>query len=374
MEEISNEKPQKYSLVTGEKIKNKSVKKLKKQHKVKDKKESIDEKKFNKRKKKIIRKLTKKSKGENNKTQLKQDEKAEEVLIIRKAEQGKPKSFGRKFMNLLSYALVGIVAVFFGYASGNFYVANVLNKVDYSAFSEESLRDDNMAIYQTIISSNKAIETQDAGELFMAAEYLLNNQENYYSNTVGAIQPSIGSTQSIWGYKKKAGNIIEGENASKGMMSLAEYYSYDLTTKTASIYKATKVSTGSVTYPSDPTWIMNYEDYRAEYGTAPDAPVVPYIISSKTILEGTSKVENIGGGKYKLTFSLTTDSSVINYIKQVKHMSGLADYPVFKQINVTSIIDKNLKFSTVRYDEAYTVMYFGVMATCSGFVENTITY
>lgn len=374
MEEISNEKPQKYSLVTGEKIKNKSVKKLKKQHKVKDKKESIDEKKFNKRKKKIIRKLTKKSKGENNKTQLKQDEKAEEVLIIRKAEQGKPKSFGRKFMNLLSYALVGIVAVFFGYASGNFYVANVLNKVDYSAFSEESLRDDNMAIYQTIISSNKAIETQDAGELFMAAEYLLNNQENYYSNTVGAIQPSIGSTQSIWGYKKKAGNIIEGENASKGMMSLAEYYSYDLTTKTASIYKATKVSTGSVTYPSDPTWIMNYEDYRAEYGTAPDAPVVPYIISSKTILEGTSKVENIGGGKYKLTFSLTTDSSVINYIKQVKHMSGLADYPVFKQINVTAIIDKNLKFSTVRYDEAYTVMYFGVMATCSGFVENTITY
>jgi len=372
MEEFLNEKPQKYSLVTGEKIKNKSVRKLKKKHKVKDKQDLSNEKKFNKRKKKIIKKLTKKNKEDKNLSQ--KQEETQEVLIVRKAEQGKPKSFGRKFMNMLSYALVGFVAVFFGYAAGNFYVANVLNKVNYGAFSEEALRDDNAAIYQSIVSSSKSFELQDAGELFMAAEYLIDTQESYYASVVGAIQPSIGSTQSIWGYKKKTGNIIEGENASKGMLSLAEYYSYDLTTKVANVYKATKVASNSTSYKEDPTWVMNYEDYRAEYGTAPDSPIVPYIVSSKTILEGTTKVENIGGGKYRLTFSLTTDSSVINYVKQVKHMSGLADYPVFKQINVTAIINQNLRFSSVRYDEAYTVMYFGVMATCSGFIENTISY
>ena len=38
MDENNEDKPQKYSLVTGEKIKNKSVKRLKREHKAKDKK------------------------------------------------------------------------------------------------------------------------------------------------------------------------------------------------------------------------------------------------------------------------------------------------------------------------------------------------
>ncbi len=401
MEELSteNQKKNKYSLVTGEKIKTKKIRKLKKEHKKQDKLDKIEEKKFNKRKKKVDKKLNKNNaitveaktvsnnglvlNDEVNKVNLetvdninvqKVKEQGREVLIVRKSERGKPKTLRSKVRNLLSYVLVGFVAIFFGYLAGNFYVANVLNNVDYSAFSEDVLRDDAKVVYETIIASGKSLDKVSAGELFVASEYVLNNQDNYYATTVGAIQPSIGSKQDIWGYKKKTGNIYECESASKGMLSLAEKYYYDIEAKSAQIYKASKISSGSTTYPENATWNMTYDEYKEEYGTSPDAPCVPYIISSQTIVEGTEAVTSMGGGKYKISFSLTNDSSVINYVKQVKHMSGLESYPTFKVINVTAIIDSDMKFTYIRYDEAYTVMYFGVMATCSGYVENNFTY
>jgi len=158
------------------------------------------------------------------------------------------------------------------------------------------------------------------------------------------------------------------------MLALAEKYFYDTQTQKATIYKASKVGDKTTSYPESPTWEMDLEAYKKEYGTNPDAPAVPYIVSSKTVLVGTESVSSLGGDKYQISFKLTTDSSVINYVKQVKHMSGLQGYPTFKVINVTAVIDSSLRFVSLRFDEAYTVMYFGVMATCSGYVESEFTY
>ncbi|MBQ3047804.1 MAG: hypothetical protein IJD48_02185, partial [Clostridia bacterium] len=297
MEEVSNEKTKKYSLVTGEKIKKKRVSKLKKEHKKKTKEALHEEKKFSKRKKKVDKKLNKQSVTIESKTisgdasslvneeavkelsaTVVKEEPRREVLVVRKTEKGKPVTKKRKFMNLLSYALVGFVAIFFGYISGNFYVANYLNKVDYGAFSEESLKDDAKSVYELVYSRN--IMDSTAGELFVASEYVLNNQESYYATTNGAIQPSIGSKQDIWGYKKKTGNIFECESASKGMLALAEKYFYDSVSKKATIFKASKVGDKTTSYPENPTWEMELDAYKEEYGTSPDAPAIPYIISS----------------------------------------------------------------------------------------------
>ena len=397
MKEEINDKPQKYSLVTGEKIKKKRLGKLKKEHEKQAKEDKALIKKETKRKKRIDRKLNGKENitvesktitkidGGLNKNVIneqvageigavKNEEKRTEVLVVRRAEKGRPATRKRKLMNFLSYALVGFVAIFFGYISGNFYIVNVLNKVDYGAFSEELLREDNKLVYDNILASNKSFVNIPAGELFMAGEYVLSIQDSYYASTLGAIQPSIGSKQDIWGYKKKTGNIYECESASKGMLSLAEKYSYDVETKQAKIYKASKISLSGCSYPEKPTWEMGIDAYKKEYGTNPDAPAVPYIVSSKTVIAGTESVKDLGGGRYQLSFNLTTDSSVINYIKQVKHMSGLQGYPTFKIINVTAVIDSSLKFISIRYDESYSVVYFGVMATCSGFVESEFSY
>lgn len=398
-EEMENvqEKKQKRSLVTGEKIKHKSVKKIKKEHKEKNKLRQKEQKVLDKKIKKMDKKFTKQEvlvesktlsdselelnvksdevnqESLNENVLVKKNEEQEKVLIVRRVE-GKPVSKKRKFLNLVSFALVGFVAIFFGYMAGNFYIANVLNKVDYGAFSEEALRDDGAAMYSDIKTSGKAFDQYKAVELFVGAEYMLGTQVNYYADIEGSIQPSIGSTQVIWGYKSKKDNMFECENVSKGMVSVAEKYTWDVTAQTAKIYSASKISADTAEYPADPTWTMNLEEYRNEYGTAPDSPCVPYIISTKTYLVGSDKVTKLANGNYQLTFQLATDSSVINYVKQMKHMAGLPDYPSFKSIYVTATIDSDLKLVSLRYDESYTVMYFGVMATCTGFVSYDFTY
>lgn len=399
MDENNEDKPQKYSLVTGEKIKNKSVKRLKREHKAKDKKSQVESKKLEKQKKKVEKKLSKHAPSAQSVTLSKTNLESEgdkqrvdefdteqlveggdnngeqqKVLIVRKTEKGNPVSLKRKVLNFISYALVGIIAVFFGYFAGNFYVANVLNKVDYSAFSESSLRDDGASVYSQIISSGRTPDRCSAVELFVAGEYLLGQQNAYRAEVNGEVQPSIGSTQSVWGYKSKNGSVFEVENVSKGMLSVAEYSIYNADSGLAEIYAASKITNTSAEYPTTPTSVMTYEEYRKEYGASPESPCVPYIVSSKTVVSGTESVTSRGDGTYQISFALATDSSVINYIKQVKHMSGLKDYPTFRSIIVTAIIDSDLRLSYIRYDESYTVVYFGVMATCVAWLENTITY
>ena len=392
-----SEKPSKRSLVTGQKIKHKSVRKIKKEHKEKNKIQQKEQKILDKKIKKMDKKFKKHEISVEAKTLsdseleidllgtevnqesaseeivVKKNDNQEKVLIVRRTE-GKPVSKKRKFLNMMSFALVGFVAIFFGYLAGNFYIANVLNKVDYSAFSEEVLRDDAAAVYNDIKTSGKVLDQYNAVELFVGAEYMLGTQVSYYADIEGAIQPSIGSTQAIWGYKSKQDNLYDCEQVSKGMVSVAEKYTWDVQSQTAKIYKASKISTNKAEYPADPTWTMNLEEYREEYGTSPDSPCVPYIVSSKTYLVGSDKVTKLANGNYQLTFQLATDSSVINYIKQMKHMAGLPDYPAFKTIQVTAVVDADLKFINLRYDEAYNVMYFGVMATCSGFVQYEFSY
>lgn len=399
MDENNEDKPQKYSLVTGEKIKNKSVKRLKREHKAKDKKSQVESKKLEKQKKKVEKKLSNHAPSAQSVTLSKTNLESEgdkqrvdefdteqlveggdnnseqqKVLIVRKTEKGNPVSLKRKVLNFISYALVGIIAVFFGYFAGNFYVANVLNKVDYSAFSESSLRDDGASVYSQIISSGRTPDRCSAVELFVAGEYLLGQQNAYRAEVRGEVQPSIGSTQSVWGYKSKNGSVFEVENVSKGMLSVAEYSIYNADSGLAEIYAASKITNTSAEYPTTPTSVMTYEEYRKEYGASPESPCVPYIVSSKTVVSGTESVTSRGDGTYQISFALATDSSVINYIKQVKHMSGLKDYPTFRSIIVTAIIDSDLRLSYIRYDESYTVVYFGVMATCVAWLENTITY
>ena len=402
MDENNEDKPKKYSLVTGEKIKNKSVKRLKREHKAKDKKSQVESKKLEKQKKKVEKKLSKHAPSAQSVTLSKTNLESEgdkqrvdefdteqlveggdnngeqqKVLIVRKTEKGNPVSLKRKVLNFITYALVGIIAVFFGYFSGNFYVANVLNKVDYSAFSESSLRDDGASVYSQIITSGRTPDRCSAVELFVAGEYLLGQQNAYRAEVKGEVQPkgiSIARTQSVWGYKSKNGSVFEVENVSKGMQSVAEYSIYNADSGLAEIYATSKITNTSAEYPSTPTSVMTYEEYRKEYGVSPESPCVPYIVSSKTVVSGTESVTSRGDGTYQISFALATDSSVINYIKQVKHMSGLKDYPTFRSIIVTAIIDSDLRLSYIRYDESYTVVYFGVMATCVAWLENTITY
>ncbi len=375
-----NEEPQKYSLVTGEKIKKKSMWSLETKHEAKKTKEKREKRKLSRKVKRVDKKL---HVNDEQKTEVAPEgiTGQTKVLIVRKQDKEVPVTPKRKFLNLLSYILVGIVAIVFGYFSGNFYVANVLNKVDYDAFSEEALLPDYQKVYTNFISSDLSPARYSASDLFVATIYTTSKIDTYHVGISGMIKPSIGSAQTVWGYKEKQGNTFTYENLSVGMLSVGEKVVYDTETKVTLSYKATKIDPSDTTYASEPT-TYDYAAYREEYGTDPEIPYCPYIINSeKTVLAGSESVTSLGGNKYQIAFALAPDSSVINYVKQVKHMSGLGSYPTFKQINVSAVIEYNksssgseLRFISIRYDESYTVVYFGVGASCTGYLENTFTY
>lgn len=362
----------KFSAVTGQKLTNKSVHRLKKEHKQAKKEEKKADKKLKKQKHKANKKLS-----VENDSQVENDSAEQnKILIVRKTEKGRPVTKKKKIMNLISYALVGIIAIVMGYFGGNFYYANFMDKVDYSQFEASALRDDEVAVYNRV-KAKLTPDRSSAIELFVAAEYQLKNTEKYNAAVTGEVQPSIGSKQLVSGTKGRNGDEVYLENISKGMMSVAERYSYSISEKQAIIYHAEGgaiVDMSTVNYSENPSWTMTEQEFLKEYGTAPDNPCIPYIASSKTCIAGTESVRSIGDGTFEIKFNLTKDSSVVDYVKQIKHMSGLSSYPTFKSIAITAVIDSDFRFVSLYYEESYTVTYFGVPAKCDGWVKLDITY
>ena len=374
----------KFVNTTGEMKKEKSLNQIKKEHKKVEKEEKKLQKQSEKQKKSVDRKLKKRqspSSLENEKGNLASqvsenvEDERQKVLIVRRKKE-KPLSLSRKIMNFVSYILVVVIAATFGYIAGKFYYANFMNQVDYGKFDKMDLRDDAKAIYLKLSASHMTLDRMNAVELFVACEYNLSQTQNYFATAVGEVQPSIGSKQTVRGTKTREGNMFYGENYSKGMLALAEKFDYDQITKIANVYRAegNSVSTDSARFPENPTWTFDYDSYVNEYGNAPDSGLIPYVVSSKTYIPNSESVESIGGGKYRIKMSLAKDSSVKDYVKQVKHMSGLANYPTFKTITISAIVNQDLKFESLRFDETYTVVYFGVPANCVGWLEQNISY
>ena len=105
-----NDEPQKYSLVTGEKIKKKSIWRLETKHEAKKTKEKREERKLSRKVKRVDKKL---HINDEQKTEVAPEgiTGQTKVLIVRKQDKEVPVTPKRKFLNLLSYVLVGIIAI-----------------------------------------------------------------------------------------------------------------------------------------------------------------------------------------------------------------------------------------------------------------------
>lgn len=377
------------------KRKEKSVRKIKKEHKISEKEEKKQTRKLAKTQKHLAKKFGKNSSEnitENQSQNVLQNQepnefekqsinassgktKQDKVLIVRKKKGEKPMTMKRKILNWISYALVGIIAIGFGYIGGNFYYANYMDQPNYN-FNSAELRDNGQEIYNRLVSDGKTLDRENAVEIVVASEYLLSNTTKYTGSVVGAVQPSIGSQQTVRGVKGRDGNRFFVENYSKGMLSIAEKYDYYSDTDKAEVFRVEggAVKTDTADFGTTPTWTFNKASFIEEYGTAPDSLIVPYTISSKTYIVGSESVTPLGAGKYQVKMSLTNDKAVSDYAKQVKHMSGLANYPRFDRITVSFVIDSSYRILSLRYDESYTVTYFGVPAKCVGWLEVSIEY
>lgn len=373
--------------------KGKSVRKIKKEHKETSKEEKKKVKKLSKKQKHMAKKYGEKQRvrqpkdvfsdvmvdDEPNEFEKKSIDvlsgktKQEKVLIVRKTKE--PMTRKRKVLNFLSYALVGVFALGFGYVAGNFYFANYMNKPNYD-FNTTELKytqAEMEEIYNRI--STKPIATQNPIDIIVGAEYLLSKQNKYVGNVVGSVKPSIGSAQTVRGVKGRDGNHFYVENYSNGILPIAEKYDYYSDTDVVSVYRVegSGVSIDSANFKNTPTWTFNKESFSAEYGLAPDSLIVPYIITPQTVILGTEKVEKLDGEKVRVSMQLLKDKSVVEYVKQVKHMSGFSDYPNFKSVNVSFVLDSSYRILSVRYDETYSVIY-GLVVDCVAWLNIDMNY
>ena len=146
------------------------------------------------------------------------------------------------------------------------------------------------------------------------------------------------------------------------------------------IWRSKTLKNGQPVFDENPNFKMTYEEARAEYGTDPVNPI-PYVVSDKTIHPSYNSNASATGrgvandnGNYDFELKLNTTQSVMNYVKQMKHMSELKNYPVFYNITINFELDSEFRFISMKIVEDYKVTYFGVPATCHAEMHQTFLY
>ena len=78
---------------------------------------------------------------------------------------------------------------------------------------------------------------------------------------------------------------------------------------------------------------------------------IDYVVSNKTIHSsygGDATNTGFGtrnlDGTYTFKLKLNVDQSVMNYVKQMKHMSELGNYPIFSTIELEFTLDSEFKW------------------------------
>ncbi len=196
---------------------------------------------------------------------------------------------------------------------------------------------------------------------FILAEFNATLANNFHAEGNGVV--STIATQSVYSEKNYDGNRYTFESISKGLMSIAICSAMDKGANSVELYS------GSDIEPNDAVWgepeIYSSDDYIELAGSTPDA-IQPYIISDKTILSQTEVVYDEATGYYSFTMELDPVTSVLRYARQVRQTSGLSSYPEFDTVTQTITIDGDWNLVSIDVHETYSVVAFGIPASCTG--------
>ena len=129
------------------------------------------------------------------------------------------------------------------------------------------------------------------------------------------------------------------------------------------------------TYKSPKNVMLN--DYKNTVGV-PVTSFVGYIVSSKTVLNVNDSAKKVslenGETGYEFSLQLNAITSVLNYVKQMKDMSQLPDYPAFTDITLNVVVDEEFRFIQIETLEHYSVNYMGINAKCTGTLVEKFEY
>lgn len=243
-------------------------------------------------------------------------------------------------------------------------------QTDYSSFNEVELEDDNDALYNKYLSTDKNsyMSTFKPYELVNISLKKLSKEESYRSTDIGAVV-SVGVTQTIYGTSIKENDYYFNESiSSSSLVKVAKrFYQED---EEVTIYDGGVVSSTIASWDSNSKELLKTDEFESLWGKTLDRASI-YIVSSKTVLNDGSIEQN--GTNYEITLNLDPVKSVLRYVRQMTMMSNLSRNPDFSSVQITYTLDQNLRLLNCDIYENYEVWKFGKHAS-NGHLTTTYYY
>lgn len=300
-------------------------------------------------------------------------------LKITTKKNGKPKKIVKKSFKqrMRTLGILIVLGVFTGSGLGVWYFNSVLrpnvnyseyNVSDYIVYADEILEE----VYGISLNQENWLEVAKSSDKFnpsfltpsqnfILAEYNATLADSFHAEGEGLV--ATIATQTVYSEKNYDGNRYTFESISKGLMSIAICSAMDKGASVVQLYKGSDIQTNDAVWGQPVTY--SDDDYIELAGSTPDA-IQPYIISDKTILSQTEVMYDEETGYYSFTLELDPVTSVLRYARQVKQTSGLSSYPEFNTVTQTITIDENWNLVSIDVHETYSVVAFGIPASCSG--------
>lgn len=177
---------------------------------------------------------------------------------------------------------------------------------------------------------------------------------------------AAGVSQTVRGYSIKNNDSYFMENISKGLISCS-WRMYQ--TSSVKAYPGHDIDVETAKYDEGSASEYSLDDYASTWGKLLSRPNI-YIISEDTVLEKSVSQE---GSEYHVDLNLDPNKAVVNYVKQMKMVSGLSDYPVFYKVNLKFTLDSELNLKKINTAEQYEVNKLGVHLS-DGTLEDVYYY
>lgn len=250
-------------------------------------------------------------------------------------------------LGVVTPIVLGIVG---GIVYAKFFVAKTVDYSDVDANSLYINMDNVLAKYQNVKANNTPVEEGlTSYEIVNLAYYNYSNYENSRSFTIGSATAAIVD-QSIRGCSIREGNNYFEESLSKSNLVGVAARMYQKEDGSVDLHRGEVVDATTAKWGNEHYEYTN-EEFVNDFGKTPSTALI-YIVSKKTVLKDTDKVEKNDDG-YTISMSLNPKKSVINYVKQMKSISNLYDYPAFSEVNITFHINNDLIIKQMDVKESY---------------------
>ncbi len=338
--------------------------------------------------KKLQKAMTKKATKEKPAKAKKEQSEEKEV-------ESKPK---KKFnsRSLVSIIVLFVLGISSGVFAGKWYATNFIAgpTTDYSMFSEVELREGNDKIARDFATKTPTEAT--AWKSLIAAESNFYTADTFDVLSNGLVDTIV--TQDVYSRKIYDGTTIVVEQISDGMVAVADKFEYKPNTysdadKSTHIVRTKGKLNGKKTIAENLLCLadckhgnkkayiystnyngkkttMTEQEYRDAMGGNPISPYA-YIISEKTITKCYNFKKQGSGedARYTFTINLHPGASVLNYVKQMKTVSGLSDFPNFTEITINvslQMLGGKVMFDYICVNEKYSVAYGALTPKCTG--------